>query len=201
MSAHEKNADPNHEEQDRVIHEIDGIQEYDNKLPNWWLYTLYGAILFAAVYWFHYHVAKFGEGPEALYKAEMDKVAAEQAAAARSSPVMTAEALMTLTKDKGTVEQGKQAFVATCASCHRNDGGGVVGPNLTDEFWLHGGAPEKVYASIKGGWADKGMPAWGPVLGSERTAAVAAYVLTLRATNVAGGKAPQGERESLTLRE
>lgn len=201
MTAQEKKPGPNHEEQDRVIHEIDGIQEYDNKLPNWWLYTLYGAILFAAVYWFHYHVAKFGEGPEALYRAEMDKVAAEQAATAKSSPVMTAEALMTLAKDKGTVEQGKQAFLTTCASCHRNDGGGVVGPNLTDEFWLHGGAPEKVYKSVKEGWAEKGMPAWGPVLGSERTAAVTAYVLSLRGTNVAGGKAAQGERESLTMRE
>ena len=149
MSAPTKNQDPNHEAQDRVIHEIDGIQEYDNKLPNWWLYTLYGTILFAAVYWFHYHIGQFGEGPEALYKAEMDKVAAEQAAKAKNSPTMTPEALATLAKDKGTVEQGKQVFATTCASCHRNDGGGVVGPNLTDEFWIHGGAPDKVYKTIK----------------------------------------------------
>jgi cytochrome c oxidase cbb3-type subunit 3 len=201
MSAHEKNADPNHEEQDRVIHEVDGIQEYDNKLPNWWLYTLYGAIVFAAVYWFHYHIAKFGDGPEALYKAEMEKVAAEQAATAKSSPVMTAEALTMLAKDKGTLDEGKQVFATTCASCHRSDGGGVVGPNLTDEFWLHGGAADKVYKTVKDGYADKGMPAWGPVLGSERTAAVTAYVISLRGTNAPGGKAPQGERESLSMRE
>lgn len=198
---HTNQGDPNHEDQDRVIHEIDGIQEYDNRLPNWWLYTLYGTILFAAVYWFHYHIARFGEGPEAIYKAEMEKVAAEQAARLKNAPTMTAEALATLVKDKGTVEQGKQVFAATCASCHRNDGGGVVGPNLTDEYWLHGGANEKVFKTVKEGFADKGMPAWGPVLGPDKTAAVTAYVLSIRGTNVAGGKAPQGERESLSMRE
>ncbi len=202
MSAAKKNpTSAPQEEQDRVIHEVDGIQEYDNKLPNWWLYTLYGAILFAAVYWFHYHVAEFGEGPEAQYKAEMEKVAAEQAAKIKAAGAVTPEALAALVKDKTTVEQGKQVFTTTCASCHRNDGGGVVGPNLTDEFWLHGGSPEKVYKTIKDGVADKGMPAWMPVLGPDRTSAVTAYVLSIRGTNVAGGKAPQGERESLSMRE
>lgn len=187
--------------QDKVIHEIDGIQEYDNKLPNWWLYTLYATMVFAVGYWFHYHVGQFGEGPEAQYQAEVAKANAEQAARIKAAGVMTPEALVALAKDKGTVEQGKQVFAATCASCHRQDGGGVVGPNLTDEFWIHGGAPERVYKTIKDGVPDKGMPAWMPVLGPERVSAVSAYVLSLRGTNVAGGKAPQGERESFSMRD
>jgi cytochrome c oxidase cbb3-type subunit III len=186
------------EEQNRVIHEVDGIQEYDNKLPNWWLFTLYAAIAFAVGYWFHYHQAKFGDGPSAEYEAEMEKVNAAQAAKLKSAPVMTPEALTALAKDKGTVDTGKQVFTTTCAACHRADAGGLVGPNLTDEFWLHGAAPEKVYKSVATGIPDKGMPAWGQQLGPDRVSAVVAYVLTLRGTNVPNGKAPQGERDGLS---
>lgn len=197
-------SDPKHdlhdEQQDKVIHEVDGIQEYDNKLPNWWLYTLYGAIAFAAVYWFHYHVAEFGDSSLARYQAEVDKAAAEQAAKFKAAGVMSAEALAAMAKDKATVEQGKQVFAQTCAACHRQDGGGMVGPNLTDEFWMHGGAPDKIYKTITDGVPDKGMPAWAAQLGPDRVQAVTAYVITLAGTNVPGGKAPQGERESLTMR-
>ena len=197
-------SDPKHdshdEQQDKVIHEVDGIQEYDNKLPNWWLYTLYGAIAFAAVYWFHYHVAEFGDSSTARYQAEVDKAAAEQAAKFKAAGVMSAGALAAMAKDKATVEQGKQVFAQTCAACHRQDGGGMVGPNLTDEFWMHGGAPDKIYKTITEGVPDKGMPAWAAQLGPDRVQAVTAYVITLAGTNVPGGKAPQGERESLTMR-
>lgn len=185
--------------ENEVIHEVDGIQEYDNKLPNWWLYTLYGSIAFAAVYWFAYHQAGIADLPMAAYQVEMDKVAAAEAARIKAAGVMTPEALVALSKDKGTVAQGKQVFTTTCVACHRADGGGVVGPNLTDEFWIHGGSPEKIFETITKGVADKGMPAWGPQLGAERTQAVTAYVLTLRGTNVANGKAPQGSRETLSL--
>jgi len=98
------------------------------------------------------------------------------------------------------VHQG-EVHTSTCAACHRADGGGVVGPNLTDDFWLHGSAPEKIFRTIATGVPDKGMPAWQPQLGALKTQAVAAYVLTLRGTHAAGGKAPQGERETLSTRE
>jgi cytochrome c oxidase cbb3-type subunit 3 len=193
MSAHEPG-------ENKVIHEVDGIQEYDNKLPNWWLYSLYGTILFAAGYWFHYQTSGFGDLPHAEYQLEMDMAAAIEAARIKAAGVMTPESLLALSKDKGTVEQGKAVFTATCVACHRADGGGVVGPNLTDDFWLHGASPDKVWKTISTGVPDKGMPAWGPQLGPDRTQAVTAYVISLRGTNVANGKAPQGERESLTLR-
>lgn len=192
--------DPNDPTENKVIHEVDGIAEYDNKLPNWWLKSLYATIVFGVVYWFVYHTAGLGNLPRAAYEAEMDKAAASQAGAAALTGPVTGEALATLAKDRGTVARGKQVFQTTCVACHRADGGGIVGPNLTDEFWLHGGAPDKVYKTILDGVPAKGMPAWGPQLGPERVQAVTAYVITLRGTNVNGGKAPQGERETLSLR-
>jgi cytochrome c oxidase cbb3-type subunit 3 len=188
------------ESQDRVIHEVDGIEEYDNKLPNWWLYTLYGAIVFAVLYWFHYQVAGFGDSPRAEYQAQVDKAAADEAARIKTRGVVTADTLAALARDKQTVLQGREVFAQTCAVCHRQDGGGNVGPNLTDDFWLHGASPDKIYKTITEGVASKGMPSWGSQLGADRVQAVTAYVLTLRGTNVAGGKAPQGERETLSER-
>jgi cytochrome c oxidase cbb3-type subunit III len=183
--------------ENKVIHEVDGIQEYDNKLPNWWLYLLYGSVVFAFGYWFVYHTAGIGELPKAAYDSEMDRAAA--AAPKKTGGVMTPEALVALSKDRGTLAQGKAIFASTCAACHRADGGGMVGPNLTDEYWLHGGAPEKVLKTVTDGVPDKGMLAWGAQLGPDRVQAVTAYVISLRNTNVPGGKAPQGERETLSL--
>jgi len=185
-------------EVDRIIHEVDGIQEYDNKLPNWWLYTLFGAIAFAFVYWYGFQTTGIGESPAQAYRNEMDRDLAEQAAR-RKVGEATPASLAALATDPAATALGKQVFVSTCASCHRADGGGAVGPNLTDDFWLHGGAPEKIHRTIANGVPDKGMPAWQPQLGASRTQAVTAYVIALRGKNVAEGKAPQGERESLLL--
>lgn len=182
--------------QNKVIHEVDGIQEYDNKLPNWWLYILYGSVVFAFGYWFTYHIGRFGDLPLSAYEAEMDELAAR--APKKTGGAVTPETLLALSKDRGTLAQGKQVFSQTCASCHRGDGGGVVGPNLTDEYWLHGGAPESVYRTIREGVPDKGMLAWESQLGLDRVQAVTAYVISLRETNVPGGKAPQGEHETLS---
>jgi cytochrome c oxidase cbb3-type subunit 3 len=176
--------------ENEVIHEVDGIREYDNRLPNWWLYTLFGTIVFAFFYWFHYHVFETGETPRKEYKREMAALMEKQG---KSVP-MTAEALMDLSKDGKTVSDGATVFSTTCAACHAATGGGNIGPNLTDEYWLHGGAPEQIFASIRDGYPQKGMPAWGPQLGDKRVQAVTAYVLTLRNTNVPGGKPPQGEK-------
>lgn len=185
--------------QDKVLHEVDGIQEYDNRLPNWWLYTLYGSIAFAAGYWYWFHNSHIGATPQESYQAEMDRAAAEAASQMKVGEA-TPESLAALSRDPNAVALGKQVFTSTCAACHRADGGGNVGPNLTDDFWLHGGAPEKVYRTIASGVPDKGMPAWQAQLGPLKTQSVAAYVITLRGTNAPGGKAPQGDRESLSMR-
>jgi cytochrome c oxidase cbb3-type subunit III len=182
---------------DRVIHEVDGIQEYDNKLPNWWLYTLYGAILFSVSYWYHYQVGRFGASPAEAYKAETEQVLAAQASQMKVGEA-TPEALTALSHDPTALALGRQVFTSSCAACHRGDGGGLVGPNLTDEFWLHGSSPDRIYKTVASGVPDKGMPAWLPQLGGVKTQAVTAYVLTLRGSHAPGGKAAQGERESLS---
>ena len=178
--------------EDRVVHTYDGIEEYDNHLPNWWLVTLYGAVVFALVYWFHYQVLR--TGPSIAQSYELSVAADRRAAAdrARRAGAMTDDALLALSRDPATVQVGRGVFTQTCVACHAATGGGGIGPNLTDSAWLHGSRPTRILATINEGVLTKGMPAWGPQLGLERVQAVAAYVLTLRDTNVPGGKAPQG---------
>lgn len=182
-------------EKDKVIHEYDGIEECDNALPRWWLYVFFGTIAFGAFYWLSAESFKLTLSPRAAYRAEMEQVAAEEAKRIQSAGTITDESLVSLTKDPSTVAEGKTVYTSTCAPCHAATGGGGIGPNLTDEFWLHGGAPSKVYSTIKEGFTAKGMPAWGGSLGEERVRVVSAYVLSLKNTKVAGGKAPQGEPE------
>jgi cytochrome c oxidase cbb3-type subunit 3 len=178
-----------------IIHEYDGIQEQDNNLPTWWLYTLYLAIVFGVGYWFHYHVFQSGPSSQEEYRREMASVWAAEAARARAAGEMTPETLVALSRDEATVNEGRQVFATTCVACHGPNGGGTIGPNLTDAFWINGSAPDRIYRTVLDGVPARGMPAWGAQLGNERVQAVTAYVLTLRNTNVAGGKAPQGERE------
>jgi cytochrome c oxidase cbb3-type subunit 3 len=177
-------------DRDQVVHEYDGIQEYDNRLPNWWLYTLFGTIVFAGWYWLHFETFKIGASPDAAYRAEVAAAEAEKAKTA-----VTPDQLVALAKDGAVVKAGQEVFMSTCVACHGPNAGGTIGPNLTDAFWLHGGAPDKIYGTVRDGFAAKGMPAWGPQLGEQKIRSVVAYVLTLRNTNVAGGKPPQGEKE------
>lgn len=177
-------------EEQKVVHEVDGIQEYDNHLPNWWLVTLFGAVLFAVGYWFYFHVFQIGEPSMVAWRREV----AELAAKSGKEVPMTAAQLMDLSKDPSVLADGKQIFTTTCVPCHGPGGGGVIGPNLTDEYWIHGGAPDQIYATVRDGNPLKGMPSWGPQLGATRVQAVTAYVLTLRNTNVPGGKPPQGDK-------
>jgi cytochrome c oxidase cbb3-type subunit 3 len=179
--------------EDRVVHVYDDdILEQDNKLPLWWQYTLYGAILFAAVYW--YGEIKLGAWKSRSESYDQEMVAARIAEAQKGGP-MSPEALIAMSHDPTTIEAGKKLFTTTCAACHRADGGGNIGPNLTDSYWIHGSKPANLWTTVHDGVSNKGMPAWGPQLGNEKVADAVAYVLTLRDTNIAGGKAPQGDKE------
>lgn len=182
-------------QKDKVIHEYDGIEECDNALPRWWLWIFFATLAFGPVYWLSAESFKTTPSPRAAYQAEMDKIAGEEAAKMKALGAVTDQSLAALVRDPKTIDEGKLAYTTTCSPCHAATGGGGIGPNLTDEFWLHGGAPMKVYGTIKDGVTAKGMPAWGGTLGEERVRVVAAYVLSLKNTNVAGGKAPQGDPE------
>ncbi len=177
-------------ESDAPVHVYDDdLVEEDNKLPLWWLYTLFGTIVFAACYWYGEH--KLGAWPsrETAHQEEMVAVRLEEAKKGNVS----AETIVSLSRTPSSVAKGKEVFLSSCASCHRPDGGGNIGPNLTDDHWIHGKRGDQIYATVRKGIPAKGMPEWGPQLGDEKVLSVSAYVLTLAGTNVPGGKAPQGE--------
>ncbi len=180
-----------HEDSQRsaVIHVYDGIEEEDNRLPNWWLAILFATILFAFVYWFVYHTADLRPTPAERYRAQVEQLLAERSSLAVAGP----QAIEALLDDPEAMAVGAEVFRTTCASCHGMRGEGLIGPNLTDAFWIHPADPVAILRLIQDGVPDKGMPPWGGMLGPERSMRAAAYVLTLRGTNLPG-KEPQGER-------
>jgi cytochrome c oxidase cbb3-type subunit III len=181
-------------EDGKVVHVYDGIEEQDNHLPNWWLYTLYGACVFALGYWIYYQ--GYGGGLSPLQAYQHEKAAAKRAEAAQLMALgdLSDAQLVEMSKNPAIVKQGAEIYATTCFACHLANGGGQIGPNLTDDFWLHGGAPTQILKTVRDGVPDKGMLAWKQQLGEEKVRAVTAYVLTIVGTNVPGGKAPQGEK-------
>ena len=176
-------------------HTYDGIVENDNPLPSWWKWTLYGAIIFAVFYWFDVQMFKLHPTASKRYEVQAAAEAKAKAEEAITSGTMTGEVLVAMAHDPAAVARGRETFTSTCAACHRADGAGNIGPNLTDNAWMHGGKPMDVFRSVHDGWPLKGMPTWAPALGEKRVTEVAAYVLTLKNSNVPGGKAPQGDPE------
>ncbi len=176
-------------------HTFDGIQEFDNRLPNWWLWSLYLACIFSLVYWLHYHVLRTGPSALDAFRADMAVYAQEKAdrEAREALAAVSDDSLEAMAKDPAVVAAGKETFTTYCVACHRPDGGGLIGPNLTDKYWLHGGRPTEIHGLIVKGVVEKGMLAWGSVIGTTKCQQVAAYVLTLRNTNATDGKAPEGQ--------
>jgi cytochrome c oxidase cbb3-type subunit 3 len=172
-------------------HVYDGIVELDNKLPLWWQLTLYGAVLFALVYWYGRRLDAIAS-PNQAYAEEVAAQRAIEAERARARGVVDDNVLWTSARDPAEQAKGKEVFLATCAACHRADGGGNIGPNLTDAYWIHGNRPTDILRTVSEGVPAKGMPTWAPQLGQERVLSVVAYVVSIQGTNVPGGKAPQG---------
>ena len=173
-----------------VDHEYDGIREYDNPMPRWWLLTFAGTVVFSVIYVFNVGPVGNGKGRIADYEAEM----AAAAALAPATPVAVDPArLLALAADEEEVKEGEQVYTTYCASCHAVGGAGLIGPNLADSFWIHGGAPEAVYKTIAEGVLAKGMPPWEKTLKPEQLMNVAAYVLSLAGTTPPNPKAPEGE--------
>lgn len=172
------------------IHGVfDGIEEEDNYLPRWWLAIMFATIVFAFGYWIAYHSTNWAETPNREFAREAE---AQKKKLALQNPVSD-ESLLALAKDTKAVDEGKKTFATICVACHKADGSGSVGPNLTDKYWLHGNQPTALYSAVMNGFQDKGMPPWGAQLGPQRTREVIAFVLSIQNTNVPGGKAPQGE--------
>lgn len=181
-------AHPPNEPVDRLIeHSYDGIQEFDNPLPRWWVYLFYATIVFSVLYWLNIGVGA-GEGRIAQYEADVAAARAAHPAPVESSP----QELAALAGNAQVLASGKQVFVTNCAACHKADGGGLIGPNLTDNAWIHGATLPEIHKTISEGVLAKGMPNWGKLLSSDQVDAVSAYVASLAGTNVAGGKPAEG---------
>jgi cytochrome c oxidase cbb3-type subunit 3 len=179
-------------------HEYDGIQELDNNLPRWWVWLFYITIIFSAVYLVYYHVSRTGDLQAAEYEKEM-KAAKESLASGGGSEIGSFEAsiptLQPLT-DKAALDNGQLIYVKYCAACHRVDGGGLVGPNLTDDYWIHGSNYSDTVTIIWNGVPDKGMLAWKKQgLKPTDIVNVASYIYTLRGAKlVTPGKPPESQQ-------
>lgn len=172
--------------QGEILHEYDGILEADNLLPRWWLATFYGTIVFSAGYWFYYDAYRIGEHPRARY----DALIAERASAGVE---VTDELLASLESDRERIEAGRTLYATNCAVCHGQEGEGNIGPNLTDDAWIHGGTSREIHTTVHDGVATAGMPPWGQTLGAQGVLNVVAFVLSIRNTN-RPGRPPQGVR-------
>lgn len=173
-------------------HNYDGIRELDNRLPPWWLYGFYITILFAAIYLYRYHVAHSAPLPHEQY--ELDVAAADKAKAEylKKAANNIDESTVKLLSDATSLAAGKQIFETSCFPCHGKFGEGLVGPNLTDDYWLHGGSVSDVFKTIKYGYPEKGMKSWKDDFSPVQIAQVVSYIKSLRGTNPPNGKAPQG---------
>src|SRR6478735_10478324 len=189
---------PNESKQDHLLeHSYDGIQEFDNPMPRWWVYLFWATIIFSILYILNVPGFGIGKGRIADYDKAMAAAAAADAKRKAAQPAgASAEQLAAMTKDASVLALGKQVFGQNCAACHRADAGGQIGPNLTDDYWLHGGALEQIHKTVVDGVLEKGMPPWGKVLKPAQLDAVVAYVYTLRGTNPPNPKAPQGDQVS-----
>jgi cytochrome c oxidase cbb3-type subunit 3 len=184
-------------------HDYDGIREFDNPLPRWWLMTFYGTVIFAIGYWFYYHTAATGDSQMTTYQKEITAAQKEedqklQALEAQGKGV-NEEQLLALSKDAAAVARGAAVFKQNCLACHGDRGQGVVGPNLTDRYFLHGAKAKDVYQVIGNGVLDKGMPAWRTILGAAKVQDVTAFVLELRGKNLPG-KPAEGVAEDEAAR-
>ena len=175
-------------------HNYDGIRELDNHLPPWWKWLFYATIGFAGVYLLIFHV--FDTLPLQLQEYDNEVTYANEQVLKfkASSPVAVIdENTVTATTEALDLADGKQTFLNTCSTCHRKDGGGDIGPNLTDEYWLHGGSIKDLFKVVEYGVPGTNMISWEGVISHEKMRNVSSYILTLQGSNPANAKKPQGE--------
>lgn len=181
--------------EDLLDHNYDGIMELDNDLPPWWLYMFYATLIGGAMYM----VAFFGMGKFDQIEEMNEEYAVAEKEIAKykeaNGPGID-ESSVVLVTDAAQIEDGKAIYTKNCVACHAVNGGGGVGPNFTDDAWIHGSSINEVFKIIKFGVPEKGMIPWESQLNPEQMQNVASYILTeFKGKNVAGGKAPQGDKE------
>ncbi len=189
------------EEDDIMLdHDFDGIRELDNKIPPWWNVLFYGAIVFSIIYMIDYHVIGDGNVQESEYQQEMQAAALQLELLTKSGAMITEETVTILT-DAGALAAGKEIFDKNCAACHGFGGEGLVGPNFTDDNWIHGGSIKNMYRTITEGVPAKGMISWKSQLSPNQIQEVASYIRSLRGTNPPNQKGPEGEKWDFSKEE
>jgi cytochrome c oxidase cbb3-type subunit 3 len=189
------------EKPDELIdHEVDGIREFDNALPRWWLYGFYVTIVFAAAYLVNYHVLKPPFFGAATLTAEYDAEVEEARRASSGRPQPAGGAAVAVRTDAESLARGEAIFKGPtngCFACHRADLGGLIGPNLTDDFWIHGCTPTTIMKNIATGFPLKGMQPYGTTtrLTDEQLVDVVSFVLSRQASNPPNPKAIEAERD------
>lgn len=174
-------------------HDYDGIRELDNNLPPWWVYLFYGCIGFAAIYLVRFEIMG-GDNQEMELKKELAQAKIEVAEYMKTAPDLMDEKTVTLLTDPADLAIGKTIFTTNCAACHRADGGGQIGPNLTDDRWILGGGIKNIFHTVTNGGRDgKGMIAWKGTLKPKEIQKVASYIISLKGSNPVDPKAPDGE--------
>jgi cytochrome c oxidase cbb3-type subunit 3 len=179
-------------------HEYDGIRELDNSLPPWWKYGFFLTIVWAFGYMLYYHISS---GPTSAqeYKSQMTQAASDLAAYRKMAKNLVDESNVAVLKDVSDLQAGSSIFTQYCTVCHAADGGGIVGPNLTDNYWIHGNDIKNIFTTIKYGVQGKGMKSWQQELSPVMMAQVASYITTLQGTSPASPKAPEGKRIEATI--
>jgi cytochrome c oxidase cbb3-type subunit 3 len=163
-------------------HAYDGIVEYDKRLPNWWLYTLYITIAFWLGYWGYYEWFRVGPTGAQRVEVQLARIEAQKLA---STTTLDDATLWQMSRNPTFVEAGKAAFNSNCVACHlaslrgKAENPTAIGVDLTDQVWIHGGRPTEVMTTITNGVLVKGMPTWGPILGQKKISEVVAYVFSL----------------------
>ncbi len=181
------------EEAIMLDHDYDGIKELDNNLPPWWKYGFYLTIFVGVVYLINYHVIKSSPLQAEEYTNSIKKANAEIAEYMKTSANNVDESTVKLLTDASALASGKELFIANCAACHGKFGEGTVGPNLTDDYWLHSGGIKDIFKTIKYGWPDKGMKSWKEDFSPMQIAQLASYIKTLKGTNPPKPKDKQGD--------
>jgi len=170
-------------------HEVDGIRELDNDLPRWWVHLFQLTVVVGVIYFIGYHITGSWDLQEAEYSRALAKFSAKTA----PTPVPTAEGeeSKALT-DAESLSRGKEIYIKNCAPCHGKHGQGLIGPNMTDAYWIHGGSYQDIVRTVTIGVPAKGMVPWKSILGAQKIEEVSSYIMTLAGTNPDGAKKAEG---------
>jgi len=172
----------------------DGIYELDNPPPPWFMFLFHACVVFAVVYFVRFSMSDYGYTQEDEYVAEMQAAETRLIANVSEEDLNIDESNVVALTDVASITAGRKVYIQNCKVCHADGGKGLTGPNLTDEYWKHGGGAVNVFKTIKYGVVEKGMASWKETLNPKKMQEVTSYILSLQGTNPVDGKAPEGEK-------